>query len=187
MKRFIFALLAASLTLQAQAASYKIDTDGAHAFIQFKIKHLGFSWVVGQFNEFDGSFEYDKNNVNQSSVMVNIDTTSVDTNHGLRDEHIKGKDFLNVSEFPTASFTSTSVNIDGDKGVITGKLNLHGVEKTITLQVAMIGEGNDPWGSYRAGFDGTTTLKLEDFNIVNSLGPASASLEMHLYVEGIRQ
>ena len=187
MKRFIFALLAASLTLQAQAASYKIDTQGAHAFIQFKIKHLGFSWVVGQFNEFDGSFQYDKNKLNDSNVVVNINTSSLDTNHALRDEHIKGEDFLNVVKFPTASFTSTSVKIDGDKGFITGKLNLHGVEKIITLQVAMIGEGNDPWGSYRAGFDGTTSLKLEDFNIVNSLGPASASLEMHLYIEGIRQ
>jgi polyisoprenoid-binding protein YceI len=35
---------------------YVIDTRGAHAFVQFKISHLGFSWLYGRFNEFEGEF-----------------------------------------------------------------------------------------------------------------------------------
>ncbi len=187
MKNIIFSVVLAGLTLQSQAASYTIDTQGSHAFVQFKIKHLGYSWLVGQFDKFDGSFEYDENKVNQSSILVNIDTRSLDTNHAERDKHLKGKDFLNVNKYPSASFKSTSMKINGDSGVVIGNLNMHGVDKTITIEVSRIGEGKDPWGGYRAGFEGTTTLKLEDFNIVNTLGPASGSLEMVLNIEGIRQ
>ena len=187
LQHLLLCLVLAGLALQSQAASYTIDTKGSHAFIQFKIKHLGYSWLMGRFNSFDGSFEYDKNNANQSSILVNIDTKSLDTNHAERDKHLRGKDFLNVRKYPTATFKSASMKINGDKGLVTGNLNLHGVDRTITIEVNRIGEGNDPWGSYRAGFEGTTTLKLEDYNIVNSLGPASASLEMTLNIEGIRQ
>lgn len=32
---------------QAMAADYKIDKEGQHAFIEFRIKHLGYSWLYG--------------------------------------------------------------------------------------------------------------------------------------------
>ena len=60
----IYALaLAASLALPslAPAADYVIDTEKAHAFVQFRIQHLGFSWLYGRFNSFDGTFSYDPN------------------------------------------------------------------------------------------------------------------------------
>ncbi|MFA7388406.1 MAG: YceI family protein, partial [Thiohalobacteraceae bacterium] len=55
--------LAAALSLPtiATAADYLIDTKGAHAFIQFRIQHLGYSWLYGRFNEFGGEFSYDAN------------------------------------------------------------------------------------------------------------------------------
>ena len=70
---------------------------------------------------------------------------------------------------------------------MTGKLTLHGVEKTITVDIKKIGEGEDPWGGYRSGFDGTTTLKLADFGITKNLGKASETLELIVTFEGKRQ
>ena len=43
----VFILSAALALSPAKAADYVIDTKGAHAFIQFKIKHLGYSWLLG--------------------------------------------------------------------------------------------------------------------------------------------
>ena len=63
------------------AEDYKIDIEGQHAFIQFKIKHLGYSWLYGRFNKFDGSFSYDENAPENASIQVTIDTSSIDTNH----------------------------------------------------------------------------------------------------------
>ena len=80
MKQHIFfislILTLAGLVTTANAAEYKIDTKGAHAFIQFKIKHLGFSWLLGRFNTFDGSFTYDEKNPNAAKVNVTIKTLS---------------------------------------------------------------------------------------------------------------
>ena len=51
-KLLLAAAFAASFTSVAQAADYVIDTQGAHAFIQFKVSHLGYSWLHGRFNTF---------------------------------------------------------------------------------------------------------------------------------------
>jgi polyisoprenoid-binding protein YceI len=172
----------------ANAADYVIDTKGAHAFVNFKIKHLGYSWLHGRFNTFDGKFSYDAKNPDASKIMVNIDTTSLDSNHAERDKHLRGKEFLNVDKFPTATFKSTSVKFnDEDSGKVTGDFTLHGVTKTITFEIDKVGEGKDPWGGYRVGFEGETSLKLTDYGIDYNLGPASTHVDIGLFIEGIRQ
>ena len=172
----------------AQAADYQIDKQGQHASINFKISHLGYSWVYGRFNDFDGTFSWDADKPEASAINVTVNTESVDTNHAERDKHIRGEDFLNVSENATATFTSTGVEVTGDNSAkVTGDLTLNGVTKPVVLDANFIGEGEDPWGGYRAGFDATTTLKLADFGIDYNLGPASETVELILTVEGVRQ
>ncbi|MFN2310225.1 MAG: YceI family protein [Gammaproteobacteria bacterium] len=182
--------LAAALSLPslAPAADYVIDTAKAHAFIQFRIQHLGFSWLYGRFNQFEGDFTYDADTPAANRVNVVIKTASIDTNHAERDKHLRSDDFLDVRKFPEARFVSTGYEDLGDgKAQITGDLTLHGVTRPVSLAVEYIGEGKDPWGGYRAGFYGTTSLKLADFGITRDLGPAAQSVELMLSVEGIRQ
>jgi len=190
-KLLLSAAVAATMfgTTAVQAADYVIDTQGAHAFVNFKIKHLGYSWLHGRFNTFDGSFSYDSANPNASQIMVNIDTKSIDSNHAERDKHLRGGDFLNVDKFPKATFKSTSIKFDedGDEADVTGEFTLHGVTKTITFEIDKIGEGKDPWGGYRVGFEGETSLKLADFGIDYNLGPASTHVDIGLYIEGVRK
>lgn len=191
MKKLLLALgvtAAATLAPLAQAATYDIDTKGAHAFVQFKIKHLGYSWLLGRFNTFDGQFEYDAKAPEKSSITVEIETASIDSNHAERDKHLKGSDFLNVSKFPKSTFKSTSFKAISDtEAEVTGDFTLHGVTKSITFPVTKLGEGKDPWGGYRVGFEGKTTLKLSDYGITYNLGPASTHVEIGLFIEGIRQ
>ena len=105
-----------------------------------------------------------------------------------RDKHLKSADFLDVKKYPTATFKSTGFKSTGEgMGEITGDFTLHGVTKSITFPVKRIGEGDDPWGGYRAGFMGSTTLKLKDYGIDYNLGPASTEVEITLHVEGKRQ
>jgi polyisoprenoid-binding protein YceI len=173
---------------QAMAADYAIDKQGQHAFVNFKISHLGYSWLYGTFKDFDGSFSFDAAKPQDSKVNVTLNTTSVDTNHAERDKHIRSDDFLNVSEHPTATFASTSVKSTGEGTAdITGDLTLNGVTKPVVIAAKFIGEGKDPWGGYRAGFEGSTTLKLKDFDISKDLGPASESVELIISVEGVRK
>jgi polyisoprenoid-binding protein YceI len=181
----IMALLAVS-PLQAQ--EYALDTKGAHAFIQFRIKHLGYSWLYGRFNKFDGNFSYDEKNPSAAKIKVDIDPASIDSNHAERDKHLRGEEFLHVEKFPKAGFVSTSYEEKADgTAVLKGDLTLRGVTKPVTIQVEQIGHGPDPWGGYRRGFYGTTQIALADFGIPFDLGPASRNVELELSVEGIRQ
>jgi polyisoprenoid-binding protein YceI len=183
------ALLAAALaaTSPAAAADYVIDTAKAHASINFRIKHLGFSWLTGRFDEFAGTFSFDEANPAASKVKVEINTDSVNSNHAERDKHLRGKDFLDTASYPKAAFESTSVKVDGDKATIIGNLTLHGVTKEVKIAAERVGGGEDPWGGYRQGFTGTTRIPLKDFGINFDLGPAAKEVELTLNIEGIRQ
>ncbi|MCP1313045.1 MULTISPECIES: YceI family protein [unclassified Halomonas] len=174
---------------QAQAADYVIDTEGQHAFVQFKISHLGMSYILGSFEEFSGDFTFDEDDLEASSVNVEVQVDSLNSNHAERDRHILSGDFLNASEYPTATFTSTGFESTGDdEGTLTGELTLHGETQEIEMPVTLIGQGEDPWGNYRAGFEGSTTLVLGDYGIDMSDFPeAMHELELYVTFEGIRQ
>lgn len=185
------ATLAAALVpmTQAQAADYIIDTEGQHAFVQFKINHLGYSYILGSFEKFSGEFSYDSEDLGASSVNIDVDVTSLNSNHAERDKHILSDDFLDAEEYPTATFASTGFKPTGDdKGVLTGDMTLHGETVEIEMPVTLIGEGEDPWGGYRAGFEGSTTLTLSDFGIDMSDFPEMMrELELYVTFEGVRQ
>lgn len=182
---FTAALLSPAL---APAADYLIDTKDSHAFVQFRIKHLGYSWLLGRFNDFSGTFTYDEENPAASKVEVVIKTASIDSNHAERDKHLRDKDFLHVKKYPEARFVSTRFTDNGDGSAqLQGNLTLHGVTRPVTIAVEHIGHGPDPWGGYRRGFKGETTLKLADYGIDYDLGPASREVQLFLSVEGIRQ
>ena len=186
MKKLLIAsaLIASSFLTTVQAADYVVDNKGAHASINFKIKHIGFSWLTGRFNTFDGTFSYDEANIAASKIEINIDTTSIDSNHAKRDKHIRSDDFLDVDKFATAKFISTSVTDKGnDKLAIVGDLTLHGVTKSLTIDAEKVGEGKDPWGGYRIGFSGTTKISMKDFGIDSKFG----EITFDLHLEGIRQ
>lgn len=183
-------LLACSLLIcpLANASNYLIDTQGAHAFVQFKIQHLGYSWLLGRFNSFNGRFSYDEQAPSSAWIEVVIDTASIDTNHAERDKHLRGKDFLDSKEYPKAHFKSTSYEESAaGSGLLQGDLTLRGVTRSISIETRRIGAGMDPWGGYRRGFEGTTSLRLKDFGIDYDLGPAATNVQLDLYVEGIRE
>ncbi|TYL47194.1 YceI family protein [Marinomonas sp. IMCC 4694] len=169
--------LASSLTL---AADYKIDP--AHSAVAFKIGHLGVSTTLGRFNEFEGDFSYPENEKSGRASLI-IKADSVDTNHDARDKHLRSPDFLDAKQFPTLTFKST--NFDGN--TLTGDLTLHGITNAVRFDVNKIGEGKDPWGGYRAGFEATTVIQRSDFGITYFIPGVSDNTMIEIYVEGIRQ
>ena len=171
---------------QAMAADYTIDKEGQHAFVDFKISHLGYSFIHGTFKDWSGTFSFDAAKPEASKINVDLKTASLFTNHAERDKHISSKDFLDVSKYPEAKFVSTAVKSTGAKTAdVTGDLTLHGVTKPIVIKATFNGEGKDPWGGYRAGFNGTSTLNLNDFGIKGP-GPTSQTLDLEISFEGVQ-
>lgn len=193
LQRFLCALSVVALSVagvapnRAVAADYDIDIPGMHAAIQFRILHLGYSVLTGRFNDFGGTFTWDKDNPGASTINVTIKTASLDSNHAERDKHLREADFLDVEKYPEATFVSTRYNGDASGGKLEGILTLHGVSKPIVIDVKYIGEGDDPWGGYRAGFEGHVTIRRSDFGMDYNLGPKSDEMDLDLYIEGVRK
>lgn len=187
MKKILLAAgLLSLLTVGANAADYVIDNKGAHASVNFKIQHLGYSWLTGRFNTFEGQFSYDAAKPTESKISVSINTKSIDSNHAERDKHLKSDDFLHVDKYPQAKFISTKIEeLGGEKLKVHGNLTLHGMTNNIVIITNKIGEGKDPWGGYRAGFEGTTRISMADYGITYNLGPASTHVDLTLHIEGI--
>ncbi len=185
----LFLTLGMAVPVQA-AENYVFDIEGQHAFIQFKVKHLGYSWLIGNFNTFTGSFTFDKNKPENNNVTVEIDMASIDSNHAERDKHLRSADFFDVAKFPKANFVSTSYEVKGfGKATLQGKLTLHGVSKEVSIDLKQIGTGLDPWGGYRRGFEGSTILHLSDYKMKKAmmLGPSADRVELFLSIEGVRK
>ena len=189
LKKTLAALAIGSAVLSANvmAADYVVDKEGQHAFVDFKISHLGYSFITGTFKDIDGKFSFDAAKPEDSKIEFNVHTASVFTNNAERDKHISSKDFLNASKFGKATFVSTSVKSTGaNTADVTGDLTLLGVTKPVVVKATFLGEGKDPWGGYRAGFEGTTSIKRSDFGKQKDLGPKSDAVELYVSFEGVK-
>ena len=181
--KIILATALTACTFTAAAFDYKVDE--THSFVQFRTKHLGYSWLYGRFSVSDGTFSYDPEKPEANRIKVDIDVVSIDSNHELRDEHLRDK-YLLATKQPKASFTSTGYKGDANSGDITGDLVLNGVQKTVTIQVKKIGSGPDPWGGYRVGFEGSLTIDARDYGYTYQLGDHSFVVELQLGIEGVK-
>jgi polyisoprenoid-binding protein YceI len=160
-------VLVLSLLLPAVAAAepaiYKVDVD--HSGVSFSIRHF-VSNVSGRFRDFDGVIKYDKANPAASSVEFTVKAASIDTSNNDRDEHLRSKDFFEVQKFPTLTFTSTQVTPkDGSILDVTGNLTLHGVTRSITFPVSLLGTVKTPRGE-KAGFETAFKIDRKEYGII---------------------
>lgn len=164
-KRFVVAsLLALALPALASAAPvvYKVDPD--HSSVSFSIRHF-VSNVQGRFKDFDGTIKYDKQNPTASSVEFTAQVASIDTDNKDRDNHLKSPDFFDAAKFPTMTFTSTSVKAkDANTLDVTGNLTIHGMTKTVTIPVSVLGTVATKGGE-KAGFESNFTIDRKDYGV----------------------
>lgn len=160
------------------SGSFSIDT--VHSAVIFRVKHLDTSWAFGRFNSFSGEVELDETSPEKSSVKVTIEMESVDTANKKRDDHLRSSDFFDAVQFPTSSFTSTSVKKTGDrKYAVAGDFELHGATKPITIDLEHVGSSDTKMG-VRAGFYATFKIKRSDYGV--SSAPAALGEEVEITV-----
>ncbi len=155
--------LAAPLAL-AQTSTWVPDK--AHSGVDFSILHLSLTKVRGHFGNIGGTIVWNDADITKSTVNVTIDVTTVSTGVTQRDNDLKSPKFFDATQFPTATFVSTSVSKSGTGLTVSGNLTLHGVTKPVVLQVdGPTGPVNGMDKKPHAGFSATTTLKRTDFGI----------------------
>jgi polyisoprenoid-binding protein YceI len=136
MKLSTFGLVLALLApAAASGATYEVDA--AHSTAAFTIKHLMVSTVHGKFNKFAGTVEVDDQNHANDKLNIDIDASSIDTDNGKRDGHLKSPDFFDVAKYPKITYVSKSVKVlNAGKLEVTGDLTMHGVTRPVVLTVS---------------------------------------------------
>lgn len=152
-------------------ATETLTLDPNHTYVLWHIQHFGFSTQVGKWYA-AGTLILDNDKLQNSKVNATIPMAKIVTGLPDLDEHLKGKLFFDVVQFPTATFVSDKIEITSKKTAkVAGTLTLHGVAKPVVLVVKLNKIGINPiTNNITYGFSGHTTLRRSDFGI-NTLLP----------------
>ncbi|HJE03060.1 MAG TPA: YceI family protein [Aliarcobacter thereius] len=154
MKNLKLGLLSVALCSSLFAGNYKVDT--SHSNAGFSVKHMMVSNVIGKFNDFKGTFEFDEKNGTLLSLNGELSVSSIDTANEKRDNHLKADDFFAAKNFPTITFKSTKV----EKDTIYGDLTIKGKTQNVKFSLE-----NGGAFAGKAGFSLKGSINRSDFGI----------------------
>ena len=171
-------------------ATYEIDP--VHSELSFRIRHL-VGRVAGTFNEWSGTLVLDPDAMEGGSVEVVVQTASINTLNEQRDDHLRSPDFFAADSFPTMTFRSHRVEVDGDRLQVHGDLTLRGVTRPVTLDGRYLGSiAEDPWGQERVAFLATTSIDRHDFgvsynDVLEEMTVIGDEVHIEIAIEAVKQ
>ena len=140
--------------------------DASHSNINFTARHMMISKVRGQFENFDGTVNFDPDYPENTTIDISIDIDSLTTNDEQRDNHLKSPDFFDAAKYPVMTFKSKKVEqVDEDSGKLYGDLTIRGTMKPVVLDVEYAGQAKSPWGTISAGFSASATINRKDWGL----------------------
>lgn len=165
MKKGTLLLVALFVGLGLMAQShYKVDP--AHSSVNFKVKHMGITYVSGKFDKFDGGIIGNLGKMEEARVFFNVEVASVNTSVPMRDDHLRSADFFDVEKYPAMTFESSRIEKVDDKNYkLHGKLQIKDVTKDVTFDVVYGGVVKAEDGTETLGFIAKNTINRLDYHI----------------------
>ncbi|MCU0489184.1 MAG: YceI family protein [Anaerolineales bacterium] len=144
--------------------SWTIDL--SHSEINFKVRHMMISNVRGQFERFSGSVNFNEANPALTTVDIQIETASINTNEEKRDAHLRSADFFDAENHPLMTFKSKRGElVDETNARLIGDLTIRGASREIALNVEYLGKAKSPWGTTSAGFTAAARINRKDWDL----------------------
>jgi polyisoprenoid-binding protein YceI len=175
-----------AVSLPLYATTYRLEPDYTQGV--FRWDHLGFSSPAAQFAQGEGTLQFDPANPTQASVEVTIPLKTLNTGVPDLDEDFRSTDFFDTAKYPTATFKSTQVEKGSmpDQLKVTGNLTVHGITRSVALQVKVVKIGINPRSNLpTVGFDGSTTLKRSDFGLGKYVPQVGDEVQMHITSQAV--
>ena len=185
MKRLFFAAILFIQTPSfAQTTTWK--NDKMHSKLKFTVTHLLVSDVDGLFKNFDATITTSKSDFSDAVFELSADASSINTEVEMRDNDLKSANFFDVATYPKITFKSTSIQPDGqNKYKLTGNLTMHGVTKSVTMDLLYRGTTENPMNKLKdAGFKLTGNINRSDFNIGSKMPSSVVSDEVEIKADG---
>lgn len=186
MRPFIVAFVVSLVCMvpaAAQVQTWNIDPN--HTAAQFSVRHLGISTVRGAFTKVTGSVLYDPANLDKSSIVVEIDASSVNTRVEMRDNDLRSPNFFDVAKYPTITFKSKRIEVAGTGQLkVTGDLTIHGVTKEVVLDLdGPSAPMKDPRGNQHMGASAVTKINRKDFGVNGAAAMVGDEITITIDVE----
>lgn len=157
--------LLAGFSVPAVHAAEAYAIDYSHSHVGFAVKHFGISTVRGEFKDYSGDVMIDEADLANSSVSIEIEVASIDTENEKRDGHLKSADFFDAENHPKMTFESTKIEKTGEgEFLVTGDLTIRGTTREIQLPVTF-GGPLTAMGTVRIGVEGGTTIDRQDYGL----------------------
>ena len=143
------------------------DIDTAHSEIGFRVKHLVFSNVRGNFSEFDARIFTNGNDFTSAQIDLSINPASIDTRVEARNQHLRSADFFDTEQYKEIRFISNALLATEQEGRfrLEGELTMKGVKNPITLEAEFGGVIKDPWGKEKALFTVSGKINRKDWGL----------------------
>ena len=177
----------ASLFVAATLFGGTFNVDKSHSSVGFKVKHMMISNVIGKFDDFKGSFEYDEKTNTLKSLTGTVEVNSINTENEKRDNHLKAGDFFSAEKYPQITFKLEKIEDD----TAYGKLTLRGVTKDVEFELENNGSIKDPWGNTRVGLSLSGKINRFDYGlkynkVLEAGGVAVGEIvKLNIEIEGI--
>ncbi|EWH11424.1 YceI-like domain-containing protein [Catenovulum agarivorans DS-2] len=148
-----------------KSGEFQLDT--AHSSLIFKVKHMGLSYFVGRFNQFDANLAFNADQPEQAKLGAVVDMASLDVVDDDFEQTIKSDDWLNTAQFPKAYFeTTTATQINSETLLFDGNLTFLDVTNPVKVEVKFNGAGTNLLTySYTIGFSANMTFNRSDFGL----------------------
>jgi polyisoprenoid-binding protein YceI len=160
--------LALTLVLPVAARAETWVIDPAHTVSGFTVKHMMIANVTGVFEVTRGTIEYRPGDPGSVKADITIESRSVNTRIGRRDDDLRSDNFFSIEKFPTLAFRSRRVqNVRAEGFDLVGDLTIRDVTREVVLKVdGPTAPIKDPQGNRRVGATASTTINRKDFGIM---------------------
>lgn len=150
---------------ELRSGEYTLDPE--HAYVHFRIEHLGLSTVVGRFNSVKAALDFDPKSVGTLKLDGVVDVASVDLNNESLERRLRGGDWFDTDQFPEATFKTLAVEPgSGNDFVITGDFTLRGITRPLVLAATFKGGADNLLtGKYTLGFAATGSFLRSDYGM----------------------
>lgn len=177
-----------SLAAAASGAPAAWTIDPSHSAAHFTVRHLAISNVRGEFGNVRGTITFDDRDPAATRIDATIDATTVNTRVAGRDEDLRGPSFFEVAKYPEIAFRSTSVRPGGENRFsVTGDLTMHGVTRSVTLDVEATPAVRDARGNERRGAEATAKLSRKEFGVSGDSGIVGDEVKVTIDLEAVRR
>jgi polyisoprenoid-binding protein YceI len=168
----------------AEPARYELDP--AHTTVAFLVEHIGYAKTLGQFLRSSGGYTFDEDSGTLSDLRVVVGTSSVDTHHDARDDHLRSADFLDTAAHPEMVFTAERAQRTGERTfIVHGELALRGTRRPLALEATLNKSEPYPIGDRAEvmGVSARGTLKRSEFGMTYGVADNLVGDEVELIIE----